>query len=81
MLRGGSWSYVGEYCRSACRYCVHPSGRNGIIGFRVVLAPRSVQAENGPERSGAGRIESEPRDEAETEPAGLAKRVQRFFGA
>ena len=77
VLRGGSWDNRGERCRSACRSYGRPSGRNDIVGFRVVLAPRLVQSGKGQERSGAGQIESEPRDEAETEPTGLAKRVRR----
>ena len=47
VLRGGSWDFTAGLCRSACRSCVHPSDRNHDIGFRVVLAPRSVLSEKG----------------------------------
>ncbi|MHB1308144.1 MAG: SUMF1/EgtB/PvdO family nonheme iron enzyme [Limisphaerales bacterium] len=40
MLRGGSWSFSAEICRSAFRGDGHPSYRDIFIGFRVVLAPR-----------------------------------------
>ncbi|NEQ11630.1 MAG: formylglycine-generating enzyme family protein [Moorea sp. SIO4E2] len=38
LLRGGSWDYVPEYCRSGSRYNYNPALRhlNGYIGFRVV---------------------------------------------
>lgn len=37
VVRGGSWDYVGQGCRSAIRG--HgPLGGNNVIGFRVVLA-------------------------------------------
>ena len=42
VLRGGCWSDSGVYCRSAFRLSYYPSNRIIIIGFRVVLAPRSV---------------------------------------
>jgi formylglycine-generating enzyme required for sulfatase activity len=40
VLRGGCYSSMGRYCRSACRYGdIGPQGRGETIGFRVVLAP------------------------------------------
>jgi len=39
VIRGGSWSHYGRYCRSALRYGNSPGGRHGSVGFRVVLAP------------------------------------------
>jgi formylglycine-generating enzyme required for sulfatase activity len=42
VLRGGCWLGSGEFCRSACRGGGRPSARIRGIGFRVVLAPRSV---------------------------------------
>lgn len=37
--RGGSWSGVGAYCRSADRYNDPPGIRDGSNGFRVVVVP------------------------------------------
>ena len=42
VIRGGSWNDFPGYCRSACRYHGSPEGRGNLIGFRVVLAPRSA---------------------------------------
>jgi formylglycine-generating enzyme required for sulfatase activity len=39
ILRGGSWGYDSDYCRSAVRGSHDPGVTNRIIGFRVVLAP------------------------------------------
>jgi formylglycine-generating enzyme required for sulfatase activity len=39
VVRGGGWDGNGRGCRSAGRDDGHPGGRNGGIGFRVVLAP------------------------------------------
>jgi formylglycine-generating enzyme required for sulfatase activity len=39
IVRGGSWNYDSNYCRSAFRYSPDPSGEESDIGFRVVLAP------------------------------------------
>jgi len=39
VLRGGSWYYYSDYCRSAYRVNFNPDSRNYSIGFRVVLAP------------------------------------------
>ena len=38
-LRGGSWNYIPEYCRSALRYRYSPFVDGSIIGFRVVCGP------------------------------------------
>ena len=42
VLRGGSWRDPAVDCRSACRIVGLPGLRLRVIGFRVVLAPRSV---------------------------------------
>jgi formylglycine-generating enzyme required for sulfatase activity len=39
VLRGGSWSYMPLYCRSAFRFSHDPSYYIGSIGFRVVFVP------------------------------------------
>ena len=39
VFRGGSWFYIGRFCRSASRDNIHPSYRSRNFGFRVVLAP------------------------------------------
>jgi formylglycine-generating enzyme required for sulfatase activity len=36
VLRGGSWSNVPRYCRSATRYWISPNSRDLNVGFRVV---------------------------------------------
>jgi formylglycine-generating enzyme required for sulfatase activity len=36
VLRGGSWGDVGQHLRSALRLYVDPSGRDGLLGFRLV---------------------------------------------
>ncbi|MBL8890260.1 MAG: SUMF1/EgtB/PvdO family nonheme iron enzyme, partial [Planctomycetaceae bacterium] len=36
-LRGGSWNYVTDSCRSGCRYYDGPSYRRYDVGFRVLL--------------------------------------------
>ncbi|MGD1951386.1 MAG: formylglycine-generating enzyme family protein, partial [Leptolyngbyaceae cyanobacterium] len=41
ILRGGSWLFNPENCRSACRYHYQPSSRYDSFGFRVVSAPGS----------------------------------------
>ena len=40
VLRGGSWSNLPRFCRSAYRVHYSPDDRDYIIGFRVILAPR-----------------------------------------
>jgi len=35
VVRGGSWYYDADYCRSAYRYGLEPSDRRGILGFRL----------------------------------------------
>ena len=39
VLRGGSWDYDPEYCRSADRFNLTPDIRNYYYGFRVVRTP------------------------------------------
>ena len=36
IMRGGSWFLTAINARTACRYGLHPSGRNPNFGFRVV---------------------------------------------
>ena len=43
VLRGGSWSCAGHYCRSARRNRLIPIGRNSDIGIRVAWLPKSVE--------------------------------------
>jgi len=38
VIRGGSWGYFAEYCRSAIRYGSAPGHFSNYIGFRIVLA-------------------------------------------
>lgn len=40
VLRGGSWNYSSQDCRSAGRINYAPDSRIIIIGFRVVLSPQ-----------------------------------------
>ena len=42
VLRGGSWRGSARYCRSAYRLVGDPGYRGSSLGFRLVLAPRSV---------------------------------------
>ncbi|MBW2737883.1 MAG: SUMF1/EgtB/PvdO family nonheme iron enzyme [Deltaproteobacteria bacterium] len=35
VIRGGSWNFVAQYCRSAIRYDVSPDNRNNNLGFRL----------------------------------------------
>ena len=42
VVRGGYWYNNAGGCRSALRDYFNPTGRYYIIGFRAVLAPRSV---------------------------------------
>jgi len=39
VLRGGSWYYTAEFCRSAYRYSFTPGLRLSTIGFRLVFVP------------------------------------------
>ncbi len=39
VLRGGSWSFVAQYCRSAFRADVNPASRYSNTGFRLVFVP------------------------------------------
>jgi len=39
VIRGGSWSYFAEICRSARRFRSYPGYRNNSIGFRLVFVP------------------------------------------
>jgi formylglycine-generating enzyme required for sulfatase activity len=39
VIRGGYWSSLGGYCRSACRNYAYPGNRSSDVGFRVLLAP------------------------------------------
>ncbi len=41
VLRGGSWSLNGCYCRSASRYFNHPDNVSFYYGFRVVVGART----------------------------------------
>jgi len=40
LLRGGSWYNNPGFCRSACRYVIHPGSRSYFIGFRVCCLPQ-----------------------------------------
>ena len=40
LLRGGSWSSLPGYCRSACRDRGGPGGAGSNVGFRVVCLPQ-----------------------------------------
>ncbi len=39
VLRGGSWDFNGQYCRSAFRGYYGPDDRNDSFGFRLVFVP------------------------------------------
>jgi len=39
VVRGGSWLFDAESCRSALRWSKPPADRREIVGFRVALAP------------------------------------------
>ena len=42
VLRGGSWSNGGKYCRAACRIKLDPGAHDGSCGVRVVcVSPRT----------------------------------------
>ncbi len=38
LLRGGSWSYTGRYCRGAYRFRIRPDSRDYYSGFRLVVS-------------------------------------------
>jgi formylglycine-generating enzyme required for sulfatase activity len=40
LLRGGSWSYIPRYCRSAYRALNQPDDASNYVGFRVVCLPQ-----------------------------------------
>ncbi len=42
VVRGGSWNYSPEFCRSAIRNWWRPEDRNWLQGFRVCLLPGPV---------------------------------------
>ena len=39
VIRGGSWDYPAEFCRSAYRCYYRPGYRNYFVGFRLVFVP------------------------------------------
>ena len=39
VLRGGSWNFSAQSCRSAYRYCGYPGCRFDDVGFRLVFVP------------------------------------------
>jgi formylglycine-generating enzyme required for sulfatase activity len=39
VIRGGSWNYSPQFCRSAYRYSLAPDNRDFNLGFRVVFRP------------------------------------------
>jgi len=43
VVRGGGWNISARYCRCACRFRAEPVGRGRVLGFRLVLAPRSAE--------------------------------------
>ncbi len=45
LLRGGSWNYGANYCRSACHLGYPPSERDSHLGFRVCLVIAETAAE------------------------------------
>ncbi|MFZ5516671.1 MAG: SUMF1/EgtB/PvdO family nonheme iron enzyme [Candidatus Zhuqueibacterota bacterium] len=42
VMRGGSWDFTADYCRSANRSRGRPGRRNSLVGFRLVFVPQSV---------------------------------------
>jgi formylglycine-generating enzyme required for sulfatase activity/energy-coupling factor transporter ATP-binding protein EcfA2 len=46
LLRGGSWSYNPQHCRSATRHRNYPVSRTYNIGLRVVALPRTIYSVN-----------------------------------
>jgi formylglycine-generating enzyme required for sulfatase activity len=41
VFRGGSWSYIADYCRVAYRNYSHPVIRDYLLGFRLAFVPQS----------------------------------------
>lgn len=39
VLRGGSWNFIAQYCRSAFRDPDHPDYARNYVGFRVAVVP------------------------------------------
>lgn len=39
VIRGGSWMFGAQSCRSASRYAVHPDQSDNNIGFRILVMP------------------------------------------
>jgi formylglycine-generating enzyme required for sulfatase activity len=39
VFRGGCWRDDAADCRASIRYCYEPSGRIGILGFRLAAVP------------------------------------------
>ncbi len=74
VVRGGSWHYVADYCRSAIRNLHDPSSRYDLIGFRLsrtgpwrshpITLGRAVEAS--PEFEEALPLDSSPRGAAPT---------------
>lgn len=81
VLRGGSWGFTANWCRSAYRGRNWAGNRFGSIGFRVCLVcSPAVQAE-GPEAEGAARPAARRDDAApvEADPgAGGMKRETKY---
>jgi formylglycine-generating enzyme required for sulfatase activity len=65
VLRGGSWDFRPEFCRSASRNWIVPGGRVGFDGFRVclVFGPAGSRREAEPGAPGAGGRGTRPEAE------------------
>ena len=50
--RGGGWSRVAAYCRSADRRGIDPFSRNDFFGLRVALSSTGIPKEAEPFRPG-----------------------------
>jgi formylglycine-generating enzyme required for sulfatase activity len=67
VLRGGSWRFGAQRCRSAYRYGYDPAFRIHYFGFRPVLSPvkqREAQGVLPPEPEAAAQPEPEVQEEA-----------------
>jgi len=42
VLRGGSWSYDDDGCRSGYRLLLQPAGCSSIIGFRMCVSSEAA---------------------------------------